>query len=59
MMADDRQQKITDKPDRRIERCQYAPEWAEHARNYFHDDPCDDGRQGVICGNRDDEPSCA
>lgn len=35
-MADDSLQKITDKPDRRIERCRYAPEGAEHAGNYFH-----------------------
>jgi len=26
--------------------CNYAPEWAEHARFNREDDPCDDGRMG-------------
>lgn len=26
--------------------CNYAPEWAEHARFYREDEPCDDGRMG-------------
>lgn len=26
--------------------CNYAPEWAEHARFYRQDEPCDDSRMG-------------
>lgn len=26
--------------------CNYAPEWAEHARFDREDEPCDDGRMG-------------
>jgi len=58
MMADKSREEIAEQPNRRIEICQYAPEWAEHARNYMDSGPCDDGRQGVSCGNRDAESSC-
>jgi hypothetical protein len=53
------QHKNIEHTNRRIEKCQHAPEWAEHARNFMESDPCDDGRQGIICGNRFDEPSCS
>ena len=44
--------------DRRKPVCRSAPEWAEHARMMEDDDVCDDGRQGVACGNRKDENPC-
>jgi len=45
--------------DRRIEQCEYAPEWAEHARLYEDNDPCDDGRAGLtVCGKREGEDPC-
>ena len=44
--------------DRRIDYCQKAPEWAEHARFESDDEPCDDGRSGRICGNRKGEIPC-
>ncbi len=44
--------------DRRLEVCVRASEWAEHARAFSEDDPCDDGRAGAICGNRKDEDPC-
>jgi len=28
--------------------CTYAPEWAEHARGYRDEEPCDDGRSGDL-----------
>jgi len=58
-MANDRQQEIAEHPDLRMEKCQYAPEWAEHARNFMDSDPCDDGRQAFSCGSRWDESSCS
>ena len=58
-MANDRQQEVADHSDQRMEKCQYAPEWAEHARNFMDSDACDDGRQGVNCGSREDESSCS
>ena len=37
--------------------CNYAPEWAEHARFHREDEPCDDGRMGGRpCA--DDEAGC-
>jgi len=44
--------------DRRKPVCQFAPEWAEHARMTEDYEVCDDGRQGVVCGNRKDEKPC-
>jgi hypothetical protein len=44
--------------DRRIKYCQCSPEWAEHARFDAEDEPCDDGRTGRICGNREGEKPC-
>jgi hypothetical protein len=45
--------------DRRIEPCEYAPEWAEHARLYEDNDPCEDGRAGLtVCGKREGEAPC-
>jgi hypothetical protein len=44
--------------DRRLPPCTLAAEWAEHARSYLEDEPCDDGRAGHICGRRDGEEPC-
>lgn len=44
--------------DRRSFYCSFAPEWAEHARFDRDDDPCDDGRTGIVCGNRQEEYPC-
>lgn len=44
--------------DRRIQLCLHALEWAEHTRFEEDDEPCDDGRAGIICGNRKGEESC-
>jgi hypothetical protein len=45
--------------DRRMEVCDYAPEWAEHARLYDDNDPCEDGRAGLtVCGKREGEAPC-
>jgi hypothetical protein len=38
-----KQQEGTQEP---IPVCNYAPEWAEHARFNREDEPCDDGRMG-------------
>jgi hypothetical protein len=40
--------------ERRLPPCTLAAEWAEHARFYGDDEPCDDGR-AYICGNRKGE----
>jgi hypothetical protein len=44
--------------DRRLPSCTLAAEWAEHARSYLEDEPCDDGRAGHICGRREGEEPC-
>jgi len=44
--------------DRRLPPCTLAVEWAEHARAYLEDEPCDDGRAGQTCGSRKDEEPC-
>jgi len=44
--------------DRRLPNCTLAAEWAEHARFYGQDDPCDDGRAGHVCGSRKGEEPC-
>lgn len=44
--------------DRRTKVCTHAVEWAEHARSYYEDGPCDDGRAGIICGSREGEQPC-
>jgi hypothetical protein len=33
-------------PESDLPLCDYAPEWAEHARFYREDEACDDGRMG-------------
>jgi hypothetical protein len=50
--------KFNQNNDRRMRYCQSAPEWAEHARFYAEDEPCDDGRTGRICGIRKGEQPC-
>ncbi len=57
-MKNDDKNKFHQPQDRRIQYCTFAPEWAEHARFDRDDEPCDDGRTGIICGNRDGENSC-
>ena len=57
-MKNDDKNKFHESQDRRIQYCTFAPEWAEHARFDRDDEPCDDGRTGIICGNRDGENSC-
>ena len=44
--------------DRRLPNCTLAAEWAEHARFYGQDEPCDDGRAGHVCGSRKGEEPC-
>ena len=44
--------------DRRIQVCLNAPEWAEHARFEEDNEPCDDGRAAISCGNRQGEKPC-
>ncbi len=44
--------------DRRLPVCMFANEWAEHARFYREDEPCDDGRAGHVCGRREGEEAC-
>jgi hypothetical protein len=44
--------------DRRLPPCTLAAEWAEHARAYLDDEPCDDGRAGQVCGSRKEEEPC-
>ena len=44
--------------DRRLPPCTLAAEWAEHARSYLEDGPCDDGRAAQVCGSRKDEEPC-
>lgn len=52
-------QNFGDDNDRRIQVCEYAPEWAEHARWYEDSNPCEDGRAGLtVCGKRKGEVPC-
>ena len=44
--------------DRRLGPCLHAVEWAEHARAYYDDAPCDDGRGAKICGSREEDEPC-
>ncbi len=44
--------------DRRLDPCLHAAEWAEHARWYYDDTPCDDDRGAKICGSRKEEEPC-
>ena len=44
--------------DRRLEPCVHAAEWAEHARGYYEDTPCDDVRGAKICGSREEDEPC-
>ena len=57
-MEKDKNIKFDENQDRRLKYCQSAPEWAEHARFDVADEPCDDGRTGRICGNREAEKPC-
>lgn len=46
----------SDVPESGLPICDYAPEWAEHARFYREDEPCDDGRMGGRpCSFEDEE----
>jgi hypothetical protein len=55
-MHKDQSEKFDRNQDQRIHQyCQHAPEWAEHARFFADDEPCDDGRTGIICGSRKGE----
>jgi len=58
LMAKDKTIESDENPDRRLKYCQRAPEWAEHARFDAEDEPCDDGRTGIVCGNRKGEKPC-
>jgi hypothetical protein len=51
-------QSTTQVDERRKPVCLLAPEWAEHARMSEDAEICDDGRQGVSCGNREGDPPC-
>jgi len=44
--------------DRRLPPCTLAAEWAEHARSYVEDEPCNDGRAAQTCGSRKEEEPC-
>lgn len=57
-MEKSRYDSIKKDEDRRLPVCTYAPEWAEHARFYQEDEPCDDGRAGTMCGRREGEDPC-
>jgi hypothetical protein len=39
----------------RVDVCNFAPEWAEHARFERDDEPCDDGRAGEACDEETSE----
>lgn len=39
---------IDDRASEEMDFCQSAPEWAEHARLEDANDPCDDGRTGIV-----------
>lgn len=59
---DEEKSEAADTGDKKAQRkivpvCDYAPEWAEHARFYREDEPCDNGRAGVPPCAEDDE-SC-
>lgn len=45
-MGKNRNDQIKEYEDPRLPPCTYAPEWAEHARFYQGNEPCDDGRVG-------------
>ena len=57
-MEENTKRPFSKKNDRRMKVCLLAPEWAEHARFDEDDGPCEDGRAGVSCGNREDEKPC-
>lgn len=50
LAASDSRMNLTDREDgsRAIPVCSFAPEWAEHARFDRGDEPCDDGRMGIV-----------
>lgn len=50
LAASDGQMSLWDGEDgrRAIPICSFAPEWAEHARFDRGDEPCDDGRTGIV-----------
>lgn len=55
---DEKQDKKKEKEGERAQQipfCNYAPEWAEHARFSRQDEPCDDSRMGGRpCAETDD-----
>jgi hypothetical protein len=54
----DKNEQVTVEKGRRRPPCTHAAEWAEHARFYEDDEPCDDGRGGYVCGDREGEEAC-
>ena len=57
-MDKDNKKKFNQNKDRRIGYCQSAPERVEHAILSADGEPCNDGRTGRICGNREGEKPC-
>ncbi|WP_419655526.1 hypothetical protein [Desulfosarcina variabilis] len=57
-MKENKKRFFTRENDRRIQVCLHAPDWAEHARFEEDDEPCDDGRAAISCGNRRGEKPC-
>jgi hypothetical protein len=58
IMEEKERKPLSKEEDRRLPPCTYASEWAEHARSYREDEPCDDGRAGTVCGRREEEDPC-
>ena len=52
---EDKKQQKKEKRAEQLPVCNYAPEWAEHARFYRDDEPCDDGRMGGRACAEDEE----
>ena len=57
-MEEKEKEPLVETQDRRLPPCIYAAEWAEHARAYREDEPCDDGRAKTVCGRREHEEAC-
>jgi hypothetical protein len=45
-IGDEKMKNKKEEREEEIPVCNYAPEWAEHARFYREDEPCDDSRMG-------------
>lgn len=58
-MNENKKDNFSRENDRRIQVCLNAPEWAEHARFEESDEPCEDGRAAINCGNRQGEKPCS